>query len=129
MSRRVLKRYVPVFEERTVDNDLLVEGKQNLHDYLQSQGYYDAEVDFRVQPPQNDVETIEYVISRGQRHKLVRLSIVGNKYFDTGTLRERMFMEPASFRLRHGRYSEVFRRKDEENINDLYHPTGFAMSR
>ena len=125
ISQRVLKRYVPVFEERTVDNDLLVEGKRNLHDYLQSQGYYDAEVDFRVQPPQNDVETIEYVISRGERHKLVRLSIAGNKYFDTGTIRERMFMEPASFRLRHGRYSEVFRRKDEENITDLYRSNGF----
>jgi outer membrane protein insertion porin family len=125
MSQRVLKRYVPVFEERTVDNDLLVEGKRNLHDYLQSQGYYDAEVDFRVQPPQDDVETIEYVISRGQRHKLVRLSIAGNKYFDSDTIRERMFMEPASFRLRHGRYSEVFRRKDEENISNLYLGNGF----
>jgi len=125
MSQRVLKRYVPVFEERTVDNDLLVEGKRNLHDYLQSQGYYDADVDFRVQPPQNDIETIEYVISRGQRHKLVKLSIVGNQYFDTNTIRERMFLEPASFRLRHGRYSEVFRRKDEENITDLYRSNGF----
>src|SRR5579864_3298341 len=125
MSQRVLKRYVPVFEERTIDNDLLVEGKRNLHDYLQSQGYYDADVDFRVQPPQNDLETIEYVISRGERHKLVKLSIAGNKYFDTGTIRERMFMEPASFRIRHGRYNEVFRRKDEENISDLYRSNGF----
>src|SRR5579864_4076574 len=125
MSKRVLKRYVPVFEERAVDNDLLVEGKRNLHDYLQSQGYYDADVDFRVQPPQNGVETIEYVISRGPRHKLVMLSVMGNKYFDTDTIRERMFMEPASFRLRHGRYSEVFRRKDEENISDLYRGNGF----
>src|SRR6266851_5432024 len=125
LSRRVLKRYVPVFEERTVDNDLLVEGKRNLHDYLQSQGYYDAEVDFRLQPPQNDLETIEYVISRGQRHKLVSLSIAGNKYFNTDTIRERMFMEPASFRMRHGRYSEVFRRKDEENITNLYRSNGF----
>jgi len=125
MSKRVLKRYVPVFEERAVDNDLLVEGKRNLHDYLQSQGYYDADVDFRVQPPQNGVETIEYVISRGPRHKLVMLSVMGNKYFDTDTIRERMFMEPASFRLRHGRYSEVFRRKDEENITNLYHGNGF----
>jgi outer membrane protein assembly complex protein YaeT len=125
LSNRVLKRYVPVFQERTVDNDLLVEGKRNLHDYLQSQGYYDAEVEFRVQPPQNDVETIEYVISRGQRYKLVNLSITGNKYFDSDTIRERMFMEPASFRLRHGRFSEAFRRKDEENISNLYRSNGF----
>ena len=125
VSTRVLKRYVPIFREGTVDNDLLVEGKRNLSDYFQSQGYYDVDVDFRVQPPQNGLETIEYVISRGQRYKLVRVELIGNKYFDTGSLRERMFLEPASFRLRHGRYSEAFLRKDKENITNLYRANGF----
>ena len=126
VSKRVLKRYVPVFDERAVDTDLLVEGKRNLQDYFQSQGYYDADVDFRVQPPQNDLETIQYVVSRGQRFKVVRLMIAGNKYFDTGTIRERMFIAPASFpALRHGRYSEAFRRKDEASIADLYKSNGF----
>ncbi len=125
VSKRVLKRYVPVFQEGTVDDDLLVEGKRNLRDYFQSLGYYDVDVDFRVQPPKDDLETIEYVISRGQRYKLAHVTVTGNKYFDTDTIRERMFMEPASFRLRHGRYSEAFRRKDEENIDNLYHANGF----
>ena len=30
VSKRLLKRYIPVFQERTVDNDLLVEGKRVL---------------------------------------------------------------------------------------------------
>jgi outer membrane protein insertion porin family len=125
LSKRILKRYVPIFDERTVDNDLLVEGKRNLKDYLQSQGYYDADVDFRVQPVQNGEETIEYVISRGQRFKLANLTVTGDKYFDSDTIRERMFMMPSSFRIRHGRYSEAFRRKDEENISNLYRSNGF----
>lgn len=126
VSKRVLKRYVPVFQQRAVDNDLLVEGKRNLQDYFQSQGYYDVDVDFRIQPPQQDLETIEYAISRGQRYKLVVVSISGNKYFDTESIRERMFMQPSGvLRLRHGRYSEAFRRKDEENISNLYHANGF----
>ncbi len=125
VSQRVLKRYVPIFEERTVDNDLLVEGKRNLSDYFQSKGYYDVDVDFRVQPEQNDLETIEYVISQGQRFKLVHVSIAGNRYFTTGTIRERMFMQPTAFNLRRGRYSEAFQRKDEENIAGLYRSNGF----
>jgi len=125
VSKRVLKRYVPVFEEGAVYNDLLVEGKRNLEDYFQSQGYYDAEVDFRVQPPANDLETIEYVISRGSRYKLVHLEIQGNNYFRTPIIRERLFMQASAFNLRHGRYSEAFRRKDEENITDLYQSNGF----
>jgi outer membrane protein insertion porin family len=125
VSHRVLKRYVPVFAEGTVDNDLLVEGKRNLRDYFQSRGYYDVDVDFRVQPLQNDVETIEYVISQGQRQKLAYVGITGNKYFAIGDIRERMFMQPASFNLRRGRYSEAFRLKDEENIANLYRSNGF----
>ena len=125
VSQRVLKRYVPVYQEKAVDNDLLVEGKRNLRDYFQSKGYYDVDVDFRVEPPQNDLQTIEYVISRGTRYKLSHLKIVGNKYFTDATIRERMFMQPAVFNLRRGRYSEAFRRKDEESIATLYRSNGF----
>ena len=125
VSRRALKRYVPVFQERAVDNDLLIEGQRNLRDYFQSKGYYDVVVDFRMQPIQNDVQAIDYVISQGQRQKLTHLEIAGNKYFSTDDIRDRMLMQPASFNLRHGRYSEAFRRKDEENIASLYRSNGF----
>ncbi|HVW85121.1 MAG TPA: BamA/TamA family outer membrane protein [Bryobacteraceae bacterium] len=125
VSQRVLKRYVPIFQERAVDNDLLVEGRRNLTDYFQSQGYYDVDIEFRVLPQKNDEETIEYVIAKGERHKLVRVSTAGNRYFGTDTIRERMFMAPAAFNVRHGRYSEAFRRKDEQNISELYKSNGF----
>jgi outer membrane protein insertion porin family len=126
LSHRVIKRYVPVFQVGAVDNDLLVQGQRNLRDYLQGQGYYDVDVDFRVQPIQNDLENIEYVISRGERQKLVHVAIRGGQYFSTADIRERMFMQPASFiTLRHGRYSEAFRHKDEETIADLYRTNGF----
>ena len=125
ISKRRLKRYVPVFQERTVDNDLLVEGKRNLSDYFQSQGYYDVTVDFRVLPPQKDLQSIEYVIARGERYKLVSLVIQGNHYFDTQDIRERMYLEPASFQLRHGRFSDGFLRKDQQDIESLYQSNGF----
>jgi len=125
VSKKVLKRYVPIYQEHTVDNELLVEGKRNLEDYFQSQGYYDVDIDFRVSPVANDHETIEYVIARGVRRKVADVEIQGNAYFDLKTIRERMFIQPAAFNLRHGRYSEAFRRKDEENIADLYKSNGF----
>ena len=34
-------------------------------------------------------------------------------------------MEPATFTMRRGRYSEAFRKKDEENIANLYKSNGF----
>jgi outer membrane protein assembly complex protein YaeT len=124
VSQRVLKRYVPVFQVGAVDNDLLTEGKRNLADYFQSKGYYDVAVQFRVQE-QSGTEQIEYVISSGQRYKLVKLTIDGNKYFDQETIRERMFLTPASLFSPHGSYSEAFVSKDEENISLLYRANGF----
>ncbi len=126
VSKRTLHQYVPVFQEHAVYNDLLVEGKRNLEDYFQSQGYYDAEVEFREHAPENGVVKIDYMVARGSRFKLVRLSIRGNQYFPRNTIEQRLFMHTAEFiTLRHGRYSEAFRRKDEENVADLYRSNGF----
>jgi outer membrane protein assembly complex protein YaeT len=125
VSDRVMKRYVPIYQERTVDNDLLVEGARNLRDYFQSRGYYDVDVTFRTLPVVNDEQTIEYVVSLGTRYRLTTLKIVGNKYFSEENIRERMYMMPAAFLSRRGRYSEAFRKKDEENIGNLYRANGF----
>ena len=125
VSKSKLRRYVPVYQEHTVDNDLLVEGRRNLSDYFQSQGYYDVEVEFRTLPEANDSQTIEYAISKGQKYKLMKLDITGNEYFRAEVIKERLFMTPASFSIRRGRYSEAFRRKDEQTIAALYQGNGF----
>ncbi len=129
VSKRKLTQFIPIYQEGGVDQDLLVEGARNLRDYFQSQGYPDVDVTFRELPPQQDEQTIEYFISRGVRQKLVRIEIHGNRYFTEGTLRERMFLEPSSIRFRHGRYSDGFRRKDEQTIADLYKQNGFRDAR
>lgn len=126
VSNRVLKRYVPVFEEQRVYRDLLVEGANKLRDYLQSKGYFDAEVDFREREPDEDHLVIEYVIVRGERHKLIRVDIQGNRYFPEEDLRERMFLRTSGLvRFRQGRFSDVFLKRDEETIANLYKSNGF----
>src|SRR5256885_4032000 len=49
ISQSKLRRLIPVFEEHAVDRDLLAEGSRNLRDYLQSRGYFEAEVQFKQQ--------------------------------------------------------------------------------
>ncbi|MBV8897698.1 MAG: BamA/TamA family outer membrane protein, partial [Acidobacteriaceae bacterium] len=61
----------------------------------------------------------------GARRKLVAVNITGNTYFLQDTLRERIFLKPASLILRYGRYSETFRNKDHEAIENLYRAQGF----
>jgi outer membrane protein insertion porin family len=125
VSKRKLRQYVPIYEEGTVDNDLLAEGARNLHDYFQSKGYPDVDVTFKQEPAQNDEEVINYYIATGPRRKLVQVDIQGSDYFLAETLRERMFLQPSSLLMRYGRYSEAFRKKDEEAIASLYVANGF----
>ena len=125
ISRGKLQRYVPIFEEHTVDGDLLVEGQRNLRDYFQSEGYFEAEVQFKSQRVVNDKAEIDYIVNPGKRHKLIKVDIEGNHYFDTRTIRERIFLLPASLQFSRGRYSESYLRRDEESITNLYQENGF----
>ncbi|HEX4134903.1 MAG TPA: POTRA domain-containing protein [Bryobacteraceae bacterium] len=125
ISKRQLRENVPVFEEHTVDPDLLNEGKTNLRDYFQAQGYSDVGVEFRQQQVSNGATEISYIIELGKRHRFVYLGIGGNKYFDEKTIRERMFLTPKSFEFRRGRYSEAFVKRDISTIKDLYESNGF----
>lgn len=125
VSKGKLRGLVPVYVEGSVDNDLLTEGKKNLQDYFESRGYPDVDVTFRSEPVKNDQETITYYIALGPRRRLVHIEVLGNDYFTLETIRERMFLQTKSIVLRYGRYSETFREKDEEAIENLYQANGF----
>jgi outer membrane protein insertion porin family len=121
-----LKQLVPVFQERSVDRDLLLEGERNIVQYLQGEGYFEARVSHSESNERNNVKVVTYKIDRGKRHKLAKLVISGNHYFTQGTIRERLYVTPAEFpRFPHGRFSGDLLEKDMESIADLYVVNGF----
>ncbi|MGE5644868.1 MAG: POTRA domain-containing protein [Acidobacteriota bacterium] len=131
ISRGKLKQLVPVFEEQSVDRDLLVEGANNIREYLEGKGYFDTKVDFEARTAPQDgaaraSQIIEYRIERGERHKVTLIEIKGNRYFDTNTIRERMYIRRASLiQFRYGRFSESYLRHDADAIAALYRSNGF----
>ena len=126
VSRGKLKRLIPIFEEHAVDRDLLVEGARNLRDYFQSKGYFEAQVEFKQQRVINDKANVDFLINTGKRHSLVDIEIRGNHYFTAETIRERMYLQTATFlQFPHGRYSESLLRRDRQNIENLYASNGF----
>ncbi|HEV2398953.1 MAG TPA: POTRA domain-containing protein [Candidatus Sulfotelmatobacter sp.] len=125
ISRSVMKREVPVYEENAVDDDLLNEGKRNLLDYLQSRGRFDATVEIQKKSTANTLRVI-YDINPGSVHKLALVDIQGNKNFlDTKTLRSYLQIQPASRFLNHGKYSEALLKSDVSTLERLYRSSGF----
>ncbi len=126
LSRGKLRQLLPIYQERSVDRSLLMEGRRNIVEYFQSQGYFDVSADFDALPVENGSQTILYTINRDQRHKMVALDIEGNRYFNNDTIRERMYVTPATWlRFRHGRYSQRYLDRDISAIEDLYQSNGF----
>jgi outer membrane protein assembly complex protein YaeT len=126
MSDARLRSLLPIYEERTVDRDLLEEGSRDLVKYFESQGYFDVTVSYTTTNPPSGRQYIDYVVEPGARHKIAKLEILGNHYFDDQTLRERISVMPASFpRYRHGRYSRNELERDVNGIRDLYRANGF----
>jgi outer membrane protein insertion porin family len=128
ISRSVLRKNVPVYEENALDDDLLNEGRRNLLNYLQSRGYFDAKVGLKKSSEGGgDQLRVIYLIDAGSRHKLVRVEITGNQYFPNEILRSRMEVQPAGRLFSHGRYSQGLLSDDIRGIEALYRSNGFSQ--
>jgi outer membrane protein insertion porin family len=134
-SKGELKKLVPVYQEGAVDADLLEEGKRNIRERLERQGYFDAEVDYttntrEVQPVggwKGTEEVITYKVERGERHELVGIEFTGNHYFNTQLLRSRLQIFGKGFATR-GRFSRRLVDVERESILNLYLASGFQAA-
>jgi outer membrane protein assembly complex protein YaeT len=130
LRRGLVKKFIPVFEESAVDDDLLNEGARNLRDYFQSKGFFDVNVTYeQTQDSATERRTIIFHIERNKRHKLVDLAIQGNHYFRREDLREQMVMQPAGGLLLYGLFSQSILARDVQSIENLYRNNGFLQAK
>ena len=134
ISQSNLRRLVPIYEEQSVDKDLLLEGNRKVSAFLRGQGYFDAKVDYDVEQEEQAVTEldpkkdafVDYNVELGRRYKVSALTLTGNHYFSNATLLERMAIKPASvLRYRRGRYSDELLASDRAAIEELYRSNGF----
>jgi outer membrane protein insertion porin family len=128
ISQGKLHQLLPIYAEGAVDEDLLQEGRRNIRDSLQGEGYFDAEVTFTsTEDTVKGERVITYNVNRGDQHKLAGVGFDGNHYFRSKLLAERLEMQPASFANR-GRYSQRMASDDSDSIRDLYIANGFLQA-
>jgi outer membrane protein insertion porin family len=128
ISRAQLKKNVPVYEENALDDDLLNEGRRNLLNYMQGLGYFDAKVTVQKSPASAGEMKVTYAIDAGDRHKLLKLAITGNKGFSEELIRSRMQIQAAGRFLAHGRYSQSLLSADVRNLTaNPYQANGFLQ--
>ncbi len=125
---RTQKKLIPMYQEYTVDPDLVNEGKQNLTSYFQSKGFFDVKVQSKFDKQPSGV-TVLYEINKGKRGKVKSVEFHGNQHFSDKDLKGSAAVSrgaPMVF-FSHGKYSEQLVRKTVKNIEGLYHGAGYSQ--
>ncbi len=126
LSRSKIKNLVPIYEEGTVDEDLLNEADRRIRDYFQRQSYFDAKVTHSEQQVDPRHAVITFHVSLGSKHRVDAVHVTGNKYFDSDLIRQRLSVVPANIVNRHGMYSYALAQADASSIEALYQSNGFT---
>jgi len=124
-----VKRLVPIFEEGSVDEDLLNEGNRRLRDYYQRLGYFDVKVTHSQQSTGAGEVDILYNVQLGPKRRVARVLVTGNRYFDAATLKDLLSVHSASTLDRHGAYSQALVSADVNAIETVYRNNGFSQVR
>lgn len=129
MGPERIKHVIPIFEEGTVDDDLLNEGNRRLRDYYQRLGYFDVKVNHEQQSSTAQQVVIVYKVLLGRQRRVERVSVTGNHYFDSATLEEMLSVHAADALDRHGAYSQALVSADISALQAVYQNNGFPKAR
>ncbi len=126
ISKDRKKLLVPIYEEATVDRDLVNEGAFNIRDYMQRKGYFDAEDSVRLLGRGTSNVTVQYTVNPGKRHTVRSVNIEGNKYFSDALIQQQLRVKKADLYVRSGTYSAQLVENDRSAIEALYRSSGFT---
>jgi outer membrane protein insertion porin family len=123
VSGREMRKLVPIYSEGTIDRDLVQEGQQNLIDYFQKKGYFNAQVKttFDRQPEQI---LLVYEIDKGRKDKVDRIVVQGNHQISEHDLLAAVVVKKSHV-WSHGSVSQKLATQSANNLQALYRDRGY----
>ena len=124
---KTLEKLIPVYQENSVDQDLIDEGQRNLVSYFQAKSFFDVEVRTDVSKEADHVNIV-YNVEKGSKHKVTGISFTGNKYFTREQLQSHIVIRHAKPILNRGKYSQDLLKKSAASLTTMYRNVGFAKA-
>ena len=123
LSGREMKKLIPIYSEGTIDSDLVQEGQQNLVDYFQKKGYFNAQVKttFQRQPEQI---LLVYEIDKGKKYKVDRIVFQGNHQIAEPDMLASVAIKKSHL-WSHGSVSQKLATQSAKNVQALYRDRGY----
>jgi outer membrane protein assembly factor BamA len=125
LSRRQIKKLIPIYSERSIDSDLVREGEQNLIDFFQKKGYFNAQVKTTFDKQPGKISLV-YEIDKGTKHKVASIVFQGNHQIDAKELSAVVTVQKAHIYLwSHGSVSQKLANRSASNVQALYRDRGY----
>jgi outer membrane protein insertion porin family len=122
VSKRTLRKLIPVYEENAFDQDLVEEGERNLVSYFQTKGYFDVKVSPQVGDERAEI-TLVYQVEKGRRHRVAQVAIHGNRHFDEDDLRPLVAVQKGRFSP--GKLSNDLLKRSADQLGAYYRDAGY----
>ena len=126
LSQPKTRKLLPIYEEGSVDEDLLNEGNRHLQNYYQRLGYFDVKVQHQETQRTPDLVEIVFHVQLGAKHRVGSVTIVGAKYFNLPTLQERLSVRSRDAFDRNGIYNQSLVAADVGALEAVYQNNGFS---
>jgi outer membrane protein insertion porin family len=127
LARREMRRLIPIYSERSLDNDLVQEGQDNLTEYFQKKGYFDVAVKVSM-ASQPDQVSLVYEIERGKKYRVERIEFHGNKNVAGADLIAHVAVKKAHF-WNHGSVSQHLLKQSVSNLQAIYRDKGYEEAK
>ena len=124
LSSRQQKKLIPIYEENSVDPDLVTEGQRNLANYFQQKGYFDVKVKTNYQQQGGRVQLV-YEVDKGRKHRVEEVNFRGNHHLDKTDLMQQVAVKKHRPFLSRGSFSDKLLRASVTGIENRYKDNGF----
>lgn len=124
LSARLQRRLISIYDEGSVDPDIIEESRHNLTDHFQRKGFFDVKVTTDSQQ-QDGRNILTFRIDRGTKYSVDEIAFSGNHNLSNSDLLAQVTVKKRTRFISHGLYSEKLLRDSAKNVENFYKDNGF----
>jgi len=125
ISNNKLREILPMFRQGGIDDFTIEEGRRNLLELVQQDGYFFALIESNKQDIDSDNSEITYSVDRGQRYRVSDIRLIGTDEFTLEDIADTLKSRKAAFSAR-GITSQDFLSSDSETIANRLKTLGYV---
>src|SRR5436305_4173149 len=126
LATREKKKLISIYDEGSIDPDIVEESRRNLQDYFERKGYFEAKVNTNTQQ-QNDRTILTFRINKGRKYSVKEIAFTGNHHISSSDLAAQVEVKKRKWIVKHGTYSEKLTKQSAKSVENFYKDNGFEQ--